>query len=310
MKSETKAWIILIILSIVWGSSFILIKKAMMPVPGVHILDPYQLGSLRILIAATVLLPIAIQNLKYLNRKNTIYLFFVGLTGNFIPAFLFPLAETKIQSSLAGLLNMGTSVFIIIITWVFFKDKISKIQFIGFCFGVLGLSLILLKQIDSEANNFYYALWVILATVFYATSLSLIKYKLQHLKAKVITALAFLLMFIPAILSSTFTGALQQISFEGYALQSFTWLVLLSVIGTAIAVLLFNHLVSISTPLFTSSVTYIMPVVALFLGALDGEIFDPLNIIWIVFIFIGVYLMSLKGKNKRKSTPNFLIKKK
>jgi drug/metabolite transporter (DMT)-like permease len=302
MKTETKAWVILIILSLVWGSSFILIKKSMEPNDGVFIFKPFQVGGLRVMIAGLVLLPIALKNLKYLNKKNTLYLFFVGLTGNFLPSFLFPLAETKIQSSLAGLLNMGTSVFVIIIAWLFFKDKITRKQMIGFSLSVFGLSLILIKQIDSSANNFYYALYVILATVFYATSLSLIKYKLQHLKALTITSLAFFLMLFPAIGLSVFSGAFTEISFEANTLKALGYLTVLSIIGTALAVFLFNQLVAISSPLFTSSVTYLMPVVALFLGVLDGEEFNSINILWILIIFIGVYLMSKKPKKVIKST--------
>ncbi len=296
MKTETKAWLILIILSIVWGSSFILIKKSMEPVPGVLVFKPFQVGGLRILLAGLVLLPIALKNLKFLNKNNTIYLFFVGLTGNFLPSFLFPLAETEIQSSLAGLLNMGTSVFVIIIAWLFFNDKINKKQMIGFSLSVFGLSLILVKQIDNSANNFYYALFVILATFFYATSLSLIKYKLQHLKALAITSLAFFLMLPLAISLSAFSGAFYEISFESNTVRAVGYLAVLSVIGTALAVFLFNHLVAISSPLFTSSVTYLMPVVALFLGVLDGEVFDYVNILWILIIFVGVYLMSKRPK--------------
>lgn len=300
MKNESKAWLILVVLSLVWGASFILIKKAMEPVEGVHVFGPFQVGGLRILIAGLVLLPIALKNLKYLNKKNTIYLFFVGLTGNFLPSFLFPLAETKIQSSLAGLLNMGTSVFIIIIAWLFFKDKINRTQMLGFCFSVTGLSLILMKQIDNNANNFYYAFYVLLATLFYAISLSLIKYKLQHLKAKQITALAFFLMLGPAIVLSKQSGAFGAIRFDSISIQALGYLTVLSIVGTALAVLLFNHLVAISSPLFTSSVTYLMPVVALFLGVLDGEIFNTINILWIVIIFIGVYFMSKKSKKDIK----------
>jgi len=273
----------------------------MTPIHGIEILNPFQLGSLRIFIAGLVLMPVALRHLKILRNKHSITLLFVGLTGNLIPAFLFPLAETEIQSSLAGLLNMGTSVFIIIISWVFFKDKINRIQFFGFCLGALGLSLILAKQIDSSENNFFYALYVILATVFYATSLSLIKYKLQHLKAVVITSLAFFLMFIPATISCFYTGAFQAIEFSEPGLRSIGYLLVLSVLGTAVAVLLFNHLVAISTPLFTSSVTYIMPIIALFLGVLDGEFFDPINLIWILLIFSGVYFMS---KKKQKTVKN------
>ncbi|MFK8044987.1 MAG: DMT family transporter [Crocinitomicaceae bacterium] len=297
MKTETKAWLILVALSVVWGASFILIKKSMEPIPGEIVFQPFQVGGLRILIAGLVLLPIALKNLKSLNKKNTIYLFLVGLTGNFLPSFLFPLAETEIQSSLAGLLNMGTSVFVILIAWLFFKDKISQKQMIGFALSVFGLSLILVKQIDNEANNFYYALYIILATFFYATSLSLIKYKLQHLKPKVITSLAFFLMLIPAIILSSISQAFSALSFEPIVMTALGYLVILSIIGTALAVLFFNQLVSISSPLFTSSVTYLMPVVALFLGVLDGEDFNAINILWIVIIFVGVFLMSKKSKN-------------
>lgn len=300
MKNESKAWLILIILSLVWGSSFILIKKAMEPIAGIHVFEPFQVGGLRILIAGLVLLPIALKNLKYLNRENTVYLFFVGLTGNFLPSFLFPLAETKIQSSLAGLLNMGTSIFIIIIAWLFFKDKINRTQMLGFCFSVVGLSLILVKQVDNHANDFYYAFYVLLATLFYAISLSIIKYRLQHLKAKQITALAFFLMLGPALVLSNQSGAFQAISSDPISMQALGYLTILSIIGTALAVLLFNHLVAISSPLFTSSVTYLMPVVALFLGVLDGEVFNPINILWIAVIFVGVYFMSKKSKKDIK----------
>ncbi|MFK8039121.1 MAG: DMT family transporter [Crocinitomicaceae bacterium] len=296
MKNETKAWLILVVLSLVWGSSFILIKKSMEPMAGIHVFEPFQVGGLRILIAGLVLLPIAIKNLKYLNKKNTTYLFLVGLTGNFLPSFLFPLAETKIQSSLAGLLNMGTSVFIIIIAWLFFKDKINKIQMVGFCFSVVGLSLILVKQIDNTANDFYYAFYVLLATLFYAISLSIIKYKLQHLKAKQITALAFFLMLGPAVVLCQQSSAFTKLHLDPATIHALGYLIVLSIIGTALAVLLFNHLVAISSPLFTSSVTYLMPVVALFLGVLDGEVFNPINILWIGIIFIGVYFMSKKTK--------------
>ena len=270
----------------------------MSPVDGIHIFSPYQIGSLRILIAATVLLPLAIKNFKYLNRKNTFYLFFVGLCGNFLPSYLFPLAETKVQSSLAGLLNMGTSIFAVVIAWLFFKDKINRKQLIGFFLGVLGLFFILIRQIDSQANDFFYTQYILLATLCYAISLSLIKYKLQHLKPIAITSLAFFLMYIPSIISSLYTGAIGQIQFSGHAFTAFTYLAILSIIGTAIAVILFNQLVSISTPLFSSSVTYIMPVVALFLGLLDGETFNPVNLIWIAVIFIGVYLMSKKTRKQ------------
>lgn len=273
----------------------------MEPLAGVTIFNPFQVGGLRVLIAGLVLLPVALRNLNFLTKKNALYLFFVGLTGNFLPSFLFPIAETEIQSSLAGLLNMGTSVFVILIAWLFFKDRINQKQMIGFSLSVFGLSLILVKQIENEANNFYYTFYVLLATLCYAISLSLIKYKLQHLKPRVITSLAFFLMLIPAIGLSGWSQAFAVVSFEPNTLKALGYLTILSIIGTALAVLFFNQLVSISSPLFTSSVTYLMPVVALFFGVLDGEVFNPINIVWILIIFAGVYLMGKKSKKTTKS---------
>ncbi|MFD1553767.1 EamA family transporter [Putridiphycobacter roseus] len=301
MKNETKAWLILMILSLVWGSSFILIKKAMEPIEGVMVFKPFQVGGLRMLIAGMVLLPIALKSMRLLNKRNSFYLFLVGMTGNFLPSFLFPLAETKIQSSLAGLLNMGTSVFVIIIAWFFFKDRINKIQMIGFSLCVFGLSMILFRQVNEADNDFFYALYVVIATACYAISMTLIKHKLQHLKPKEITALAFFFMLPFAIALTYFSGGFAAINMEVHTLQALGYLFILSVIGTALAVLLFNQLVSISTPLFTSSVTYIIPVIALFFGVLDGESFNMVHLIWIVLIFLGVYFMGKKGKNDVKS---------
>lgn len=299
MKAETKAWLILIVLSLVWGASFFLIDKSMQPVEGIHVFSPYQLGSLRTVIAGLVLMPIALRNLRYLDKKNTPFLIAVGLCGNFLPAFLFPMAETEIQSAVAGLLNMGTSVFVIIFGWLFFNDKITKVQLLGFSLGVLGLTLILFQSIDANANNFFYAIYIVIATACYATSLSLIKHRLQHLKPEVITALAFFIIFVPALLSAIGTGAFPAFQFTGPGSHSTIYLLILSVLGTAVAVLLFNQLVAIATPLFTSSVTYLMPVVALILGLSNGETFPPLNYLWMLLIFAGLYFM---GKKPQKQT--------
>jgi len=199
---------------------------------------------------------------------------------------------------LAGLLNMGTSVFIIIISYLFFKVKITKIQLFGFLLGASGLFLILHEQIDSEKNDFTYSLLVLLATLFYATSLSLIKYKLAAFKPLTITSLAFFLMLIPSLISIFITDTISVFQKNEHVWDGLQYLIILSIVGTALAVMLFNQLVVISTPLFASSVTYIMPVIAIFLGVLDGEKFNPYNIFWIVLIFIGVFFMSRKIKKQ------------
>ena len=169
-----------------------LMEKSMHPVKGTNAFTPYQVGALRILIASIVLLPIALKNLSKFKGKNIPLFITVGLAGNFIPSFLFPIAETGIQSSLAGLLTMGTSLFVVILSVFFFKSKITTTQFIGFLTGSVGLFLIVYNQIDLGRNSLFHSGLALLAALFYAISLSVIKFKLQHEKPLVITSLAFL----------------------------------------------------------------------------------------------------------------------
>ncbi len=252
-----------------------------------------QVGALRTLIASLVLLPIALKNIKFLKYKDVWSLIIVGACGNFLPAFLFPIAETQIQSSLAGLINMGTSLFVVIIGYLFFKHKITIIQTIGFLLGAISLFFIIFNQIDADKNNFYYAGLALLAALFYAISLTVIKYKLSHLSPLTITSLAFLTMLFPSVLSSYFTDSFTAVVSQN-TLEGLVYLLILSIVGTAVAVMLFNYMVSFSTPLFASSVVYFIPIVALIIGVLNGEYFNPINLIWIVLIFIGVYLMGKK----------------
>lgn len=295
MKNETKAWLMLIGLSIVWGSSFILMEKSMHPLKGTNAFTPYQVGAIRILIASLVLLPIALKNLSKFKGKNIPLFITVGLAGNFIPAFLYPIAETGIQSSLAGLLTMGTSLFVVILSLVFFKSKITTLQLIGFLTGSIGLFLIVSNQIDLGENSLLHSGIALFAALFYAISLSVIKFKLQHEKPLVITSLAFFSMLIPAIIACFMTNSFEVMLIPEVA-KGLPYLAILSIIGTALAVVVFNYLIVISTPLFASSVTYIIPIVALIFGLLDGEEFKLINIAWMTLIFMGVYLMGKKDK--------------
>lgn len=293
MKNETKSWVLLIVLSLVWGSSFILMERAMFPTKNTQAFTALQVGALRTLIASLVLLPVALKNLKYLKGKDVWFLIVVGACGNFLPAFLFPIAETEIQSSLAGLINMGTSIFVVILGFVVFKIRITNLQLLGLLIGGLSLFFIIYNQIEADKNNFYYAGLALLATFFYAISLSVIKYKLHHLKPLTITSLAFFTMLLPSVISSLYTGSFDAVA-NPQAYTGLPYLLILSVLGTALAVMLFNYLVSFSTPLFASSVVYFIPIVALIIGVLDGEYFNPINFIWVTFVFIGVYLMGRK----------------
>ncbi|MBK7127843.1 MAG: DMT family transporter [Crocinitomicaceae bacterium] len=292
MKTDNRAWLILILLALVWGSSFILMKRSMYPVSDEMVLDPYQVGALRIVLAGTLMLPFAIKNFSFLTRKDFIYLAVVGVCGNLLPATLFTVAETVIDSSLAGMLNMGTSFFVVLIGIIFYKSNPTKYQYAGLILGATGLYLILHAQIRFEFSQVGYALLILLATLMYATSLTTIKFKLQHLAPMTITSLAFFIILWPALIAAFWFDAFSPVISHPDGIKAFGFLSILSVVGTAIAVFLFNKMVSISNPIFASGVTYLMPVVAILFGLLDGDDFKFVNILWILLIISGVWLLN------------------
>ena len=269
----------------------------MFPVGDQQVLGPFQVGSLRIVIASLVLLPIAFRHLAVLKGEIILWLAVVGLCGNLIPALLFTLAETKIEPSMAGVLNMGTSFFVVFIGILVYKNKPSAYQIAGILAGAFGLFQILKAQFSFETDEFGYALFVLLATFCYAISLTTIKFKLTNTPPLVITSLSFFIILFPAIGISAYTGAYQAVFSHPDGLKSLGFLAVLSIIGTAFAVFLFTKLVAISNHIFASGVTYMIPVVALVIGFFAGEDFRLFNLIWVALILIGVYLMNKKTVN-------------
>jgi drug/metabolite transporter (DMT)-like permease len=299
MKTKTLIWFLFIFLSLTWGSSFILMKKSMFPVADeTMVFGPFQVGALRVFLAGFVLLPIAYRFRKKLTRKTFWLLLVTGVFGNLMPAMMFTIAQTNIDSSLAGLLNMGTSFFVVLIGIFFYKSKPSFLQLLGLTLGSVGLYLVLSGQLNAADNkDIRYAFFIFPATLGYAISLTTIKFKLQDLPPTAITSLSFSLILIPAFVICLITDAFSPILQAENGLRAFGFISILGIVGTAIAVLLFTKLISIANHIFASAVAYMLPVVAIFIGRLDGEDFPWINYIWVAIIVVGVFLMNKSKKN-------------
>jgi len=305
MSKELKSWFLLIVLACIWGSSFILMKKSMFTSSDETIFSDNQVGSLRMLIASLVLLPFALKAIKKLkNLKDIIPLSIVGVCGSFIPAFLFTYAETGISSGYAGMLNSFTPIFALIIGFIVFKDRLTKIQVTGVAIGSVGVvSLMLAGQDLSIKGDFSHIISIVIATFLYAISLNTIKHKLQHLKGIEITSLSFLLILFPGLIISLFNGSFNTIATNQHSIDGLIYLTILSVIGTAIAVVIFNQLITISSVLFASSVTYLIPIVAVIIGLSFGEQINAQQIIAMLIVLLGIFLSNMLPKllNRKKS---------
>jgi drug/metabolite transporter (DMT)-like permease len=301
MSKQTISWLLLLLLACIWGSSFILMKKGMFAEDGTAIFSSEQVGSLRMLIAALALLPISIGKLKKLSWKNILPLAIVGFCGNFFPAFLFTYAETGISSGLAGMLNSFTPIFTIIIGFLFFKTKLTNKQIIGTVIGTLGIiALVLTGKTASLNGDWDHILAIVLATLLYAISLTTIKNKLSNFNSFEITSLAFLIIFPFSIGGFFLTDTIQTFNSNPMAYQGIFYIIILSIVGTALAVVLFNRIIAFSSALFASSVTYFIPIVAVLIGFTFGETINLWQVLSMLIVLSGVIIANVslkKGKS-------------
>ncbi len=291
--STLKNWGLLVLLSLIWGSSFILIKR------GLEVFSPGEVGAYRIVAAATFLLPLSLPRVRNLKSQQIQNLIIVGLVGSFIPAFLFAKAQTQLSSSLTGVLNALTPLFVVLIGAAFFKARITKRNSMGLMIAFIGVFFLVTVKEDAGLGAFSginaYAFFVILACMCYGFNLNIIKYQFEKLKPVEITAIS-LLMVLPAALIYLMAGtqfSFKLVSVDG-ALPALGYLTLLGVLGTAIALILFNLMVKTATPVFASSVTYLIPIVAIFWGVLDGEVLLLGHYIGIATVITGVWVGNYK----------------
>ncbi|MUP38429.1 DMT family transporter [Labilibaculum euxinus] len=295
-----KAWfqfLILLLLAFIWGSSFILMKI------GLKSFSSEQAAGIRMLLASLVLLPYSIKNLKFLKKKDLKSLLIAGFIGSFIPAFLFTKAQTQIDSALAGMLNSLTPIFTLAIGILLHKTKFKWLQVTGLVIGLIGaLGLITSGKELALGNVNSYALLIVLATVFYGININEIKSKLSHLTGIQITSLAFFFTGPAALIylaTTDFEPVLQSPNWPVHFLA----LAALGIIGTALAMLLMNSLIRYSSAIYASSVTYIIPIFAIFWGVIDGETITILHLTCMACILLGVYLTN-KRKKVQTSTQN------
>ncbi len=281
---------ILLLLAFVWGSSFILMKI------GLKNFSSEQAAAIRIVSAWLVLLPLSLKNLSQLHWKEAKYLLISGFIGSFIPAFLFTTAQTRIDSALAGMLNSLTPVFTLVVGLVLFNAKATWLQIIGVFIGLVGaVGLISAGQEFSFGNINSYALLVIVATLCYALNINVVKTYLTHLRGIAITSLSFFFIGPAGLVVFLFTD-FKPVFQTSEWLIPFGALVLLGIVGTALAMILMNSLIRYTSAVLASSVTYIIPVFAILWGLLDHEDINLMHGAFILLVLMGVYLSTRRKK--------------
>ncbi|MEO8087014.1 MAG: EamA family transporter [Bacteroidota bacterium] len=294
-NNSTTAWMLMIILAVIWGSSFILIKR------GLEAYTPLQVGAIRMGVSFLCLLPFLVKSLKKVPRDKWKYLFAAGWLGNGIPSILFPLAETHLNSALTGMLNSLTPLFTFIIGISIFKMRFSQNKILGLVIGLIGACLLIAgRNSDDAQSDLFYTTAVIIATLCYGTSVNIIRSKLVEIDSISNTAMALLFTGLPMGASLFFTDFISRTQNIPGAGMSLMFVFILAIFGTAISTVLFNKLIKISGALFATSVTYLIPIVAILWGFADRETLTPLHFLGLSGALIGVYLINKSSSAVKK----------
>ena len=286
------AWMLLLALAAIWGTSFILMKK------GLLVFSALELGATRVSVAALLLLPFALRHVGSVERSRFKWLGLSGVVGTLIPAFLFAYAETKLASGLAGVLNALTAVFVLLVGALLFGQRLTGLRVLGIALGLVGTVVMLLlggsggTDTPTGEGNAWYGIYILIATIGYGVSVNVIKHKLGGMTPMAVTAVLLLLIGGPALAYLLLgTGFLHKLATVPGAWVAFGYIALLATMSTAVAMVLFNKLIQQSTALFASSSTYLIPVVALAWGALDGEAFNIWHLLGMGIILAGVLII-------------------
>lgn len=237
--------------------------------------------------------------LKY-KAKDTPAILAVGLLGNGLPYILFAWALMHIDSSVGGITNSLTPLFTLIVGAIWFKIPLRRIQALGILIGLFG-AIYMLNPSENTAlgENWPYALLTVLASLMYAFGINTIQSKLQHLDSISITMYALTIVGIPSfIILFAFTDFLHLMQTDANALMSLMYVGILGILGTGLAIILFNYLIKKASALYAASITYLVPIVAMGWGMIDGEQMTIAHILGISAILTGVYFVNYKKRKK------------
>ncbi len=254
-----------------------------------------QVGALRILITAFVLVIVGFKKVFTIKKKHWYYIFLTAVLGTFFPAFLFAYAIEGIDSSIASILNSLTPLNTLIIGAILFGFTFKRYQLFGILIGLIGTTVLIIK--GSEINpdqNYWYAFFPILSSIGYAFNVNILKKHLSDLSALSVTVGNFIILIIPTLIVLWYSDFFQTFEYSEETSPSLLYITILAVFGTALAKTLFNRLVQLSSPIFSSSVTYLIPIVAVFWGVLDGENLTLVQLLAGLIILLGVYLTNRK----------------
>ena len=283
MISKFLHWILFFSLVMVWGSSFILMKHALIAFTAI------QIGALRILFAAIFTLLFAYPNFKEFRRSDIIHLIIIAILGNSIPYILFPIAVNHIPTGIVGITNSMTPLFTLMVGLIAYGRKLKPLKIFGVGVGILGTLILINPFYDGSVigENWPYMLLALTAAACYGISINSIS-KLNHLTPRAITLFAMIGASVPSLIILLVTDFTSKFNGDFEIWTPFLAIAFLGIVATSMAMVIFNKLISITTPIFAASTTYAIPIVAIGWGLVFGE-----DLLWNHFFGMTIMLLGV-----------------
>ena len=289
--NSNNKWAYLILLSLIWGSSFILIKRSLLGFSAI------QLGGLRIVFASLFLFLFGFRSLRTIAAKDVKWLVLAGLLSSFFPPFLFALAQTELDSGVTSIFNSVVPLLTSLVGISLFGAIVTNKQVLGVFIGLFGTVTLIATGMEFDPDsNYWYSILVLLSALGYALNINIIKKHLSHLTPLAVTTASFGVAFLPALVLVVNSGFFSEISTNTEMHETFWYLMALAILGTSLANIIFNKLIHISSPVFAASVTYTIPLVAVLWGFWDGEKINAFQLLGGVIILFGVWLVNKKKR--------------
>ena len=291
------SWIIILVLTLIWGSSFIMLKRAL------DVYSPEQVFAGRMMVAALILAPWSIPLLRRLRKKYWVPMIIFALISNLITTILYATAQTRIDSAVNGMINTLTPLMTLLVGVVFYRQKMSSFQGIGLFLGLIGTIILVIQAQGGEVGMInWFAIIAVAATFCNGFTGNILKFSLAGLTALEIASLSFLIVLPIALVEAFRTDmfSLMMTGDPGWA--STRYLIILGLFSNALGLFLIGKLIQLSSPVFASLTTYLVPLLALFWGFMDSENITLFQILAMTLILISVFVVDRFDKTPQPET--------
>ena len=284
MSDIKRNYLLLGLLIIIWGSSFLLTDRSLL------FFSPEQVVTYRLSIGAITMLFISIiySRRLFLSFRPWLHFGIYAVVGNILPYLLISIGQTTVTSGMAGLLMAFMPLVTLILAHFFLpNDKLNIFKVLGFIVGISGVLVILWPSINNGSNATFGIFLVLGAACAYSVN-TIIAARLTSYDPIVSSTCVLILA---SVLSFIIWPETLQLNFSEVPLLSGSTIILLGVLPTGIAAYIYFIIINAAGATFLSNINYLIPVVAFFLGALLlGEEILLQNIVALLFIISGIFI--------------------